>query len=457
MCLLLAGCGASLPQLRPGQAGDGEVYLYLQPFPQDADRLAFSIDGVFALSRDGGEARLTVSLGEVRGSELKRQRLLAVGSLAPGDYTGFSFRIGKASLQGETGDSALPVPEAATKIDFPFTVGRRQGRVIAMVLRYAESVGSGFGFSPAFSLFVPDKPPTNLVGLVANSASNDITVFNKKSFQVYDVIITGRGPAGMALDQRSRRAYVALSGEDGIEVIDVAAGNVADRIRLYPGDEPREVALTPDGRTLLSANTGSNTVSIIDADSRFEVARIPVGNGPRSVVVDPAGRRAFAFNTLSNTVSVLDIPTRSLIATIGVDSGPVRGAFDRRGDRLYVIQESAPYVVVVNPNLLTVTGRFPVRSGVRAVKVDPNTGLVYLGKVRDVLLGLYDPFVFAPVGFMDVGAAVVQMTADGDNNTLFLVGPDRNAVLVANLTSKRMLGAIDVGHHPYWVTMMGER
>jgi DNA-binding beta-propeller fold protein YncE len=122
-----------------------------------------------------------------------------------------------------------------------------------------------------------------------------------------------------------------------------------------------------------------------------------------------------------------------------------------------VIQESAPYVVVVNPNLLTVTGRFPVRSGVRAVTVDPNTGLVYLGKVRDVLLGLYDPFVFAPVGFMDVGAAVVQMTADGDNNTLFLVSPDRNAVLVANLTSKRMLGAIDVGHHPYWVTMMGER
>jgi YVTN family beta-propeller protein len=160
---------------------------------------------------------------------------------------------------------------------------------------------------------------------------------------------------------------------------------------------------------------------------------------------------------LSNTISVLDIPTRNVITTIGVDSGPVRGRFNRRGDRLYVIQETSPYVVVINPNLLTVTGRFPVRSGMRSVKVDPNTDLVYLGKVRDFMVGLYDPFVFAPVGFVDTGAAIAQMTADGDENHLFMVSSERNTVLVANLTSRRIVGEIDVGEDPYWVAVMGER
>jgi YVTN family beta-propeller protein len=457
LCLLLAGCVVGLPQRQARPEGDAEVYIYLQPFPPEADRLVFRIGGISALSLDGREVPLSVSLAEARGRDVTRQRLLAVGFLPPGQYAGFSFRIAGASLKGEAGDSALLVPDAATKIDFSFNVVRRQGRVIATLLKYPESVSSGFGFSPAFSMFFPDRPPTSLVGLVSNRGSDDITVFNKKSRQVYDVIVTGRGPAGMALDQRGRKAYVALSGEDGIEVIDVAAGNVADRIRLYPGDEPNEVALTPDGRTLLSANTGSNTVSIIDADSRFEVARIPVGNGPRSVAIESTGRRAFAFNALSNTISVLDIPTRSVITTIGVDSGPVRGAFNRRGDRLYVIQETSPYIVVINPSLLTVVGRFPVRSGVRAVKVDPNTDLVYLAKVRDFVVGLYDPFAFAPVGFMDAGAAIAEMTADGDENTLFMVSPDRKTVLVANLTSRRILGEIDVGEDPYWVAMMGER
>jgi len=68
----------------------------------------------------------------------------------------------------------------------------------------------------------------------------------------------------MALDQRTKRAYVALSGEDEVDVIDVANGEVVDRIKLSGGDRPRELALTPDGRTLLVVNTGSNTVSIID-------------------------------------------------------------------------------------------------------------------------------------------------------------------------------------------------
>lgn len=457
VCLLLAGCGASLPQLRARPEGDGEVYLYLQPFPQEADRLAFDIGAIAARSHDGREFPLSVALAQVRGRDVKRQRLLAVGFLPPGDYAGFSLRIASASLKGEAGDSALLVPDTATTIDLPFNMGRRQGRVVAMLLKYAQSVNAGFGFSPEFAMFFPDKPPTNLVGLVANSGSNDITLFNKKSLQVYDVIVTGRGPAGVALDQRTRRAYVALSGDDGIDVIDIAAGNISDRIRLYPGDEPRELALTPDGRTLLSANTGSNTVSVIDADSRFEVTRIRVGNGPRSVTIEPTGRRAFAFNTLSNTISVLDIPTRSLITTIGVDSGPVRGQFNRRGDRLYAIQETSPYVVVINPSLLTTIGRFTVRSGVRSVKVDPNTDLVYLGKMRDVAVGLYDPFAFSPVGFVDAGSAIAQMTADGDENHLFMVNPDRKTVLVANLTSRRIVGEIDVGDNPYWVSMMGER
>lgn len=455
--VVLAGCGVGLPQLRPGLEGEGEVYLYLQPFPQEAGRLGFNISGISALGLDGGEIPLTVRLGEVRGRDVNRQRLLAVGFLPPGDYAGFSVRIASASLKGEAGDSALPVPEVATRIAFQFNVARRQGRVIAMLLKYAQAVDAGAGFSPEFALFFPDRPPTNLVGLVSNSGSNDITVFNKKSLQVFDVIVTGRGPAGMALDQRSRRAYVALSGEDGIEVIDVAAGNVSDRIRLYPGDGPREVALTPDGRTLLSANTGSNTVSVIDADSRFELMRIPVGNGPRSIAIEPTGRRAFVCNNLSNTISVLDIPTRSVITTISVDPGPVRGQFNRRGDRLYVIHETSPYVVVINPSLLTVTGRFPVRSGVRSIKVDPNTDLVYLGKVRDFGVGLYDPFAFAPVGFIDTGAPIAQITADGDENNLFMVCPDRKAVLVANLTSRRIVGEFDVGDDPYWATVMGER
>jgi YVTN family beta-propeller protein len=380
-----------------------------------------------------------------------------MGALPPGEYAGFSLRTGSASLAGEGGPSALLVPEAGTTVAFPFNVVRGKGYVIWFALKYAESVSAGFAFSPAFSAFFPDRLIPSLVGFVSKGQTNDVLVFNKKSLQVHDVITTGRGPAGMAIDQPSRKAYAALSREDGIDVIDVMAGNVSERIRLFPGDEPREVGLTPDGRTLLTANAGSNTVSVIDTASRVELTRIRVGNGPRSVVIDPTGRRAFVCNALSNSISVLDVPARALITTLVVDSGPVRGQFNRRGDRLYVIHELSSFVVVIDPQLLAAIARFPVRSGMESVKVDLNTDLIYLGRRRDFAVGVYEPMAFAPVGSVGTGASIAYMAVDGDTNTLFMVSPDRKSVLTASLTGRRIVGEIDVGEGPYWVTMMGER
>ena len=457
LCSLLWGCQANLSQFWPSLEEVGEVYLYLQPFSQEAQRLSFSIDAISAISSDGKEIPLSVPQRELKGGDIRRQRLLATGFLPPDEYSGFSFRTKSAFLKGEGGESALRVPEVPTKVDFKFSVSRRKGYVLQLMLRYAESVEAGFSFTPAFSIYFPDRPAIGLMGLVANSRSNDITVFNKKSLQVFDVIATGRGPSGMALDQRSRRAYVALSGEDSVDVIDIAAGTVSDRIRLNPGDEPWELALTPDGRILLSANRGSNTVSVIVTGSRVELTKIRVGSGPSSILVEPTGRRAFVFNNLSNTISVIDILGGGLITTIATDPGPVRGQFNRRGDKLYVIHDLSSYIAVIDPILLAVTGRFPVRSGMIAAKVNTNTDLVYLARKRDFVVGVYDPFSFAAVGFVNTGASVVQMAIDGDENNLFMVSPDTKTILISTLTGNRIVGQLDVGEGPYWVTLMGER
>jgi len=454
---ILFGCQAMLPQIRPGLEQDGEVYLYVQPFPPEAERLSFVIETISAVSNDGREFPLSVSLPELKSGVVKRQRLLATGVLPADEYSGFSIRVKNASLKGEGGASPLLVPEVPTKVDFRFAVTRRKGYIICLELRYAESLGAGFSFNPAFFMFFPQKAPLNLLGFVTNTGSNDISVFNKKSLQVFDVIVTGRGPSGMALDQRANRAYVALSGEDSVDIIDILGGSIADRIRLNPGDEPRELALTADGRTLLSANTGSGTVSFIDTASRFEVARIKVGDGPNSILIDPTGRRALVFDYQSNDISVIDISARVVIATISTDPGPVRGQFSRRGDKLYVIQELSPFVLVLNPTPLTVVGRFSVRPGMISIKVDPNTDLIYLGRKRDITAGLYDPFAFVPIGFINTGTTIAYMAIDGDNNTLFMVAPDTKSVLVSSLTSRRIVGEIDVGEGPYWATMIGER
>ena len=451
------GCQATLSKFMPPLEEEGEVYLYLEPFPQGAERLRFNVEAIFAVSNDGREFPLTVPLHELRASDIQRQRLLASGRLPPGSYTGFSFKVNKAILKTEEGEADLLVPETPLLNDFSLSVIRRRAYVISITFKYAESISSGFSFSPVFSMMVPARPIPSLTGYVTNSASNNIMVFDKKLNKILSIIVTGRAPTGIVLDQRQGRGYVALSRDDAIELIDILSGEPINRLRLNTGDQPHELALTPDGKTLLAANKGTNTLSFIDPFSFVELKRVDVGREPNSVSIHPNGIRAFVFNTASSTVSVIDIPNKAVMATITTDAAPVRGQFNRRGDKLYVIHEWSTYLMALDPFALSVLRRFPVRLGMTSIKVDPRTDLVYMGRRRDTTVEVYDPFSFVVVDSINTRAGITYMTIDGDENNLYMVNPELKSVMVSRLVRKKVISEMDVGEGPYWITMMGER
>ena len=454
---VLLGCQATLSKFLPPLEEEGEVYIYAEPFPQEAERLRFNIEAIFAVSADGREFPLAVSFHDLKPSDMRRQRLFASGRLPPGSYTGLSFKVNKAFLRVEEGEADLLVPETPVRNDFPFSVNRKRAYVISLTFKYAESVSGGFSFSPVFSMMIPARPIPSLTGYVSNLGSNNIMVFDKKSERVLAVIATGKGPTGMALDQRQGRVYVALSGDDAIALLDVLSGEVINRLRLNTGDRPQELALTPDKKTLLVANKGTNTVSFIDAFSFVELKRIDVGKEPNSISIHPNGMRAFVVNTFSSTISVVDIANKTIISTISTDPSPLRGQFNRRGDRLYIIHEWSTYLTALDPFSLSVLRRFPVRIGMTSIKVDPLTDLVYMGRGRDTTVEVYDPFSFVVVDSISTGAGITNMTIDGDENNLYMVNPEMKSLMVSRLVRKRVISEMDVGESPYWVTMMGER
>ncbi len=449
-------CQAKPVLVKPVLEEDGELLVYLQPVPQEAERLTFSLESVSAEKEGGGSYPVALSLADIGGGAVKRQRFLASGVLPPGEYTGLSFKVRSASLRGEEGPTALLVPEEPVTIGFAFRVQKRKSSLLALELDYKKAIADGYHFLPAFSVFVPDRPPIGLLGYAANFGSNNVTVFDKRARQAVGVIATGRGPRGIALDGRSRRAYVALEEDDAVDVIDAEAGDVTNRLRLHPGDGPREPVLSADGSLLLTANSGSDTVSVVDTASLLEVDRIPVGRGPHSVLVDGSGKRAYVFNTRSSTVSVIDIASRALVTTIDTVAEPLRGQFNRNGDRLFVIHGNSPYLTVIDPSSLSVRTRAYVGAGMSAIKVDTRTDLLYVGREPDTLEVL-DPVALFPVDSLPVGGRVSSMTIDGDENALYLVLPDRKLLSVLNLVSRESAAAIDVGEGVDWVTMMGER
>jgi len=436
---------------------EGEVLVYLQPLPQEAAKLRFIMDGIFAVQDDGRTIPLSLSFNQLNGSEvLGRQKLLATGILPPGAYSGLSIKIDKAFVQSEEGEVALLVPEEPVVAATLFQVNKRQALTLFLTVNASGIISRAVSFTPDFSLATPGGTLVNLKGYVSNSAANLISVFNKKTMKVVNVIATGRRPRGIVLDQNRARAYVAASGHDTVEIYDVFNGTIIGRVKLTFGDNPMELALTPDGRTLVSVNHGSNTVSIIDAISRIELRRIRVGEKPTSAVVDPSGFRAYIMNSRSNTVSVVDLTQRTLTATISVEGSPLRGAFNRAGDRLYVVSSNSPNLSAIDPTRLTVTAKIFVGTGGLSIRVSRLNNLIFVGNSFGGEIAVVDPSSSMFIDSIRAGGNPGYMTIDRQENTLFVVLPERRLVQKINLTSKKIMAEIEVAEVAYAVAVMGE-
>ena len=460
LCLLSSGCFSQemMPRHKAPLIQEGEVVLYLQPMPQAAQKLRFVIEGIFAIRDDGFQAPFILVQDELDADELTGvQKRLASAILPPGIYSGISIRFKQAFVQTEEGDVTLRVADEPLRVQHPFDVMRRRASTLFLSLNAAGNVKGGVQFTPGFSLASSGRVLINLNGYVTNADSNFITVFNKKTMQVVDTIATSQGPMGLVIDQLRGRAYVAASRDNIIEVIDVFKGQIINRLRLNLKDRPIELAITPDGRTMVAVNNGSNTVSLIDTLSMIELAKIAVGEGPVSAVISPSGRRAFIMNTRASTISVIDLTQRNVSVTLGVEGSPLRAAFNREGSRLFVISRNSPYLTVIDLARVSVSEKVFIGLGALSIKVDDVTGLIYVGKRSGGEVMVIDPFALVFIDMIRVAGRAAFMTVDQEERNLFVAIPDRKMLQKINITSKKISAKIDVAEGAFAVAVMGER
>ena len=78
------------------------------------------------------------------------------------------------------------------------------------------------------------------------------------------------------------------------------------------GDMPRELAITPDGNTVLVVNRDTGNISFMDVDAGTITDSVNVGSFPVDIAVSPDGQYAVVPNVFSHSVSVIDIEDRTV-------------------------------------------------------------------------------------------------------------------------------------------------
>jgi len=271
----------------------------------------------------------------------------------------------------------------------------------------------------------------------AENSENGTTYFpNNKEWLRFDVVALSGAPL----------AFTAVRGEDLVSVVDTETRRELARISV--GDEPIQVLLSQDGETLYVSNLASNEISVI-ATSTFQVIqRIETAVQPLDMALSPNGATLYATNSGAGTLTIVDIETgiarTAWIAGIG--SGPYGIA--ALGNKVFTTDIANDQVLVLSPEGIVRT-RITVPNQPRSLALSPDGTTLYVTSLEEGTLTLINTAseqITQQVSLPVTGTFAIAFRPSGDK--IYLTSHADDALVVFDVLSGTVSKRLDIGRNP---------
>jgi len=172
-------------------------------------------------------------------------------------------------------------------------------------------------FSPDMKWFVTAGNRLNYVSLyhwVPSDANSPIQLVKR--------IPAPKTPSHLNIDSKSSVVYASLQDSDQLMAIDLATQ--APRWEIKVGHQPADLFLSPDDKTLFLALTGDDKVEVYDVAGAAPrlIKRITTGLGAHSFRNVGDHRHVLVSNRAGNTISKIDMQSLAVVDTYIAPSGP---------------------------------------------------------------------------------------------------------------------------------------
>jgi YVTN family beta-propeller protein len=288
---------------------------------------------------------------------------------------------------------------------------------------------------------------------VTNQLDNTASIIDGGTEKVVATVRVGIAPAQMAVSPDRKSVYIANTGSDTVSVLNTDDNTIARTIALPGGSAPVDVAVDPKGRYLYTANGGSNRVSVLDTRASRVVASVRVGTQPLSVAVAPDGKTVYAANSGSGDVSVIDAPTRRVVRAIPTGRFPSGVAVTPDGASVYVSNElSGVTVISASKGTVTATLREPSPF---SVAISPNGDRAYvtsLGPGRVTAIDTGTQRVSSTVSVGPYGTDPFTVRAAGD--AVYVANQGASTLSVIDRRTLKATATIATGNSPYGIAVV---
>lgn len=261
--------------------------------------------------------------------------------------------------------------------------------VISAMMGAQQALASHVGYSVTFipttysPFHVAANPSTGMVYLASGSL---LVVDGDSDSQVANIPL-GTSPNDMAVNPETNLIYLAAG--TSVTVVDGSSYAVVSEIQLdgYAGF----VGVNPDtNRIYVSHGSGqsfSDQVSVIDGSANEVIASITLNSSSfGDIAANPQTNMIYVVNQYADTLSVVDGNSSSLVSIIPVGSHPFKVAVNPETNMVYVANYVGDTLSVIDGLTNNVVATVPVGgyhpdttgSNPYGVDVDPVTNTIYV-------------------------------------------------------------------------------
>jgi YVTN family beta-propeller protein len=258
------------------------------------------------------------------------------------------------------------------------------------------------------------------------------------------------------------------SGGDNIHLIDPATNAIVGEIKGVPVNHG--AAAAPDGSRLFFSSEAERTLDVVDAKTLQITKKIPLSGRPNNIFMSPDGKRVYvAIVSEPGAVDVIDTATLEKAKTIPTKGGIHNVYVTPDGKQIVAGSIAGKHLEVIDATTHELLWSL-FNEGVRPLTFEKNSD----GSTKRMFVQLSEVHGFAIVDFAqrkEVGRVMlpefapekqdkgpfngspshgIGVTPDG--KTLWVASRPNHMMYVYSLPDLKLLGGMDIGGRPDWVT-----
>jgi YVTN family beta-propeller protein len=304
----------------------------------------------------------------------------------------------------------------------------------ALVLTVAAGSSPATAPQPSYQIFV------------TNEKSGDITIIDGSDFKVVGTIAVGKRPRGIHVSPDGRTVYVATSGTpiEGPPPLDAAGNPILKKNRSDDDDDDKA-----------KADKSADGIRVVDVATRKVTGKINAGSDPEEFAVSKDGSRIYVSNEDTRTATVINTLSGKLEHIIPVGGEPEGAGVTPDGKQFYITCETGGEVFAIDTGSYKVVGHFAVPVRPRSVDFLSNTHIGFIPSESKGLLNVIDTSVPRVLKSIELaaGSRPMKVKVAPDNKRLYVSDGRAGTVSIIDTQTYAVLGTVKVGTRPWGIVL----